>query len=55
MILKPLMNYFKALTDSINIDVIRNKYILEPLRYDIGFVHFNKNMIVIQKLLKPSQ
>lgn len=52
---KTIMNYFKALTDSINIDVIRNKYILEPLRYDIGFVHFNKNMIVIQKLWKPSQ
>jgi hypothetical protein len=51
---KTIMNYFKTLTDSINIDVIRNKNIL-PFRYDIGFIHFNKNMIVIQKLWKPSQ
>lgn len=51
---KTIMNYFKALTDCVNIDIIRNKNIL-PLRHDFGFVHFNKNMIVIQKSSKPPQ
>lgn len=44
-----MINYFKVLTDSMNLCYMRNETLKSSLRDDIEAIHFHKNIIVVRK------
>lgn len=44
-----MINYFKSLTDSVNTSYMRNAILIATLKFDIEFIHFYKNLVIIKK------